>query len=210
MINVTEVQKINGKYELIFGNNQCTIDSVFSIQYYDFPSSNFTFSPIYNSAQSAPIQFTASTQSQFPVNYVWNFNNGQQSSLANPKIVFPDAGDYLVQLTVSNNGNCADTVRKNLVISPRDFVILPEAFTPNGDGIDDYFKVLYAGDLELVSFKIMNRWGNLLFETNILQEGWDGRKNGKDEPNGSYVYMVVVKDKNGILIKREGNFALIR
>jgi PKD repeat protein len=121
VINVTEVQKINGKYELIFGNNQCTIDSVFSIQYYDFPSSNFTFSPIYNSAQSAPIQFTASTQSQFPVNYVWNFNNGQQSSLANPKIVFPDAGDYLVQLTVSNNGNCADTVRKNLVISPRDF-----------------------------------------------------------------------------------------
>lgn len=210
VINVTEVQKVNGKYELIFGNNRCTIDSVFSIQYYDFPSSNFTFSPIYNSAQSAPIQFTASTQTQFPVNYVWNFNNGQQSSLANPKIVFPDAGDYLVQLTVSNNGNCADTVRKNLVISPRDFVILPEAFTPNGDGIDDYFKVLYAGDLELVSFKIMNRWGNLLFETNILQEGWDGRKNGKDEPNGSYVYMVVVKDKNGILIKREGNFALIR
>ncbi len=210
VININSVQKVNGKYELIYGNNQCKIDSVFNIQYYDFPKSNFVFSPTFNSVQSKPIQFTSSTQSQFPVQYVWDFKNGQQSNLTNPKIVFPDAGEYLVQLVVSNNGNCADTVRKNLVISPRDFVILPEAFTPNGDGTDDIFKVLYAGDLELVSLKIMNRWGNLLFETNTLQEGWDGRKNGKDEPNGSYVYFVVVKDKNGNLIERKGNFALIR
>jgi gliding motility-associated-like protein len=210
VINVNTVQKVNGKYELIYGNNQCKIDSVFSIQYYDFPKSNFVFSPTYNSVQSAPIQFTPSTQSQFPVKYVWDFKNGQQSNLTNPKIVFPDAGEYLVQLVASNNGNCADTVLKNVVISPRDFVILPSAFTPNGDGIDDIFKVLYAGDLELVSLKIMNRWGNLLFETNVLQEGWDGRKNGKDEPNGSYVYFVIVKDKNGNLIERKGNFALIR
>ena len=210
MININSVQKVNGKYELIYGNNQGKIDSVFNIQYYDFPKSDFVFSPTFNSVQSKPIQFTSSTQSQFPVQYVWDFKNGQQSNLTNPKIVFPDAGEYLVQLVVSNNGNCADTVRKNLVISPRDFVILPEAFTPNGDGTDDIFKVLYAGDLELVSLKIMNRWGNLLFETNTLQEGWDGRKNGKDEPNGSYVYFVVVKDKNGYLIERKGNFALIR
>jgi gliding motility-associated-like protein len=209
-IDANEVQKVNGKYELIYGNNQCKIDSVFSIQYYDFPTSNFEFSPKHNSVQSGPIQFKPSTQSQFPVKYSWDFKNGQQSNLTNPKIVFPDAGDYLVQLTVSNNGNCADTVRKNLVISPRDFVILPEAFTPNGDGIDDVFKVVYAGDLELVSLKIMNRWGNLLFESNVLQDGWDGRKNGKDEPNGSYVYFVVVKDKNGNLIEQKGNFALIR
>jgi len=90
----------------------------------------------------------------------------------------------------------SDTVRITLVCHENS-VVVPTAFTPNGDGVNDIFYPTGKGARLISSFRIYGRWGNLVFERhNIalrdISNGWDGRLNGKDQPVGAYVYFVDV------------------
>ena len=94
---------------------------------------------------------------------------------------------------------------------------LPNLFSPNGDGNNDFFK-LRANGLEKVSFRIFNRFGNLVYETSDIRQatevGWDGTYNGKEQPSGSYVWQISGNFTDGTEItfnkKKAGNIALIR
>ncbi len=75
---------------------------------------------------------------------------------------------------------------------------LPNAFTPNGDGINDIFKVK-EGYKSIVSFeaKVFNRWGKKLYEWNDIEGGWDGRSGGKNVPDGAYYLIVKARGADG-------------
>lgn len=86
---------------------------------------------------------------------------------------------------------------------------LPSAFTPNGDGHNDVFKLLYQGNINLSSIQIFNRWGAIVFETKDIDQGWDGRHNGSLAPSDVYVYVIklnVGNDTKPII----GDLTLIR
>lgn len=85
----------------------------------------------------------------------------------------------------------------------------PSAFTPNGDNLNDIFTVFgqYVENFEL---KIFNRWGELLFTTNNLEEGWDGTFRGNDMPEGTYTFIAHIKDRTGRIFKRSGSVLLLR
>ena len=95
------------------------------------------------------------------------------------------------------------------VVLPRQArVFFPNAFTPNGDGLNDIF-VYEASLLTSVRFMVFNRWGELLFETDEIDAGWDGSYLGKAAPQGTYLYKMEVVDQLGNAFERTGNFTLL-
>jgi gliding motility-associated-like protein len=87
---------------------------------------------------------------------------------------------------------------------------IPNAFSPNGDGYNDNFK-LFLKNATLKSFSIFNRWGEKVFYTSNIKDGWDGTFKGDQEPVGTYTYLVdYVEDEtqNGVI--KKGNITLIR
>jgi gliding motility-associated-like protein len=89
-------------------------------------------------------------------------------------------------------------------------IFIPDAFTPNGDGLNEIFKPTMAGLRSLTFFRIYNRWGQLLFETTQPNTGWNGKFKGDEQPNGAYVYTVQAIDYLGEIINKKGTFVLIR
>jgi gliding motility-associated-like protein len=86
-------------------------------------------------------------------------------------------------------------------------VLIPNAFTPNGDGLNDTFRPVATGDLiRQFSMVIYNRWGQLIFETSNPTEGWDG----KDAPAGVYSWVISYSDMLGKLVKMRGGVMLVR
>ncbi len=88
---------------------------------------------------------------------------------------------------------------------------LPNAFSPNNDGVNELFRVLMQPGLELKAFRVFNRWGELVFEEKSKSTGWDGKYKDSDQPVGVYVYYVEIKNlSTGKTINRSGNVTLLR
>jgi gliding motility-associated-like protein len=87
---------------------------------------------------------------------------------------------------------------------------IPNAFTPNGDGINDNFKAIAPGIKRTNYFRIYNRWGKLMFESNNANSGWDGKYSGVPQPAAVYVWMIKGTDAAGKIIELKGIVTLVR
>jgi gliding motility-associated-like protein len=89
---------------------------------------------------------------------------------------------------------------------------IPNAFTPNGDGINDTFKILGLPPEKLTKFniQIFNRWGEVIFTSNDIREAWDGTKNGLICPEGDYVWVIFYEDESKIRTTNKGTITLLR
>ena len=102
-----------------------------------------------------------------------------------------------------------------LLISTLSFsqeIYIPNAFTPDGDGLNDYFipRELLSSGLLQFKMSIYNRWGEKMYETNDLNKGWDGNYLGKQAPEGVYVYKIIVTSLEDKIFQYNGTFTLIR
>jgi len=86
---------------------------------------------------------------------------------------------------------------------------MPNAFTPNADGINDCFRIKYFGQIQELQFFIYNRWGNKVFESSNPNDCWDGTFKGNPAEAGNYVYYIKAKTACGP-VERKGNVLLIR
>ncbi len=100
-----------------------------------------------------------------------------------------------------------DTIKVN--VNYVEAVGVPSAFTPNGDGVNDQLRVLGQG-IARMNFKVFNRYGQLVFETDDQSEGWDGRKNGKELNPGTFAYTLEVNFAEGASQVFKGNVTLVR
>jgi len=107
---------------------------------------------------------------------------------------------------VSSDG-CS--ISKKITINILHSLIMPNAFTPNGDGHNDVFKIPSSTNISLQEFSIYNRWGNKVFSTNNVGQGWDGNVNGVKQAMGEYIYVVKGIGANGKIIAT-GSFILVR
>lgn len=90
-------------------------------------------------------------------------------------------------------------------------IMIPNAFTPNGDGKNDVFKLLnISREQQLIEFKIFNRWGTIMFSTTNPEEGWDGRFHNQDQPTGVYGYGIRIQYSDGLIETYRGTVTLIR
>jgi gliding motility-associated-like protein len=88
-------------------------------------------------------------------------------------------------------------------------VDVPTGFSPNGDGTNDVLYVRGAA-IETVNFKVFNRWGELVFETNDMKRGWDGNFKGKQQEMDSYAWVLDVMFIDESTVHRTGNVTLLR
>ncbi|NCX95133.1 MAG: gliding motility-associated C-terminal domain-containing protein [Chitinophagia bacterium] len=116
-------------------------------------------------------------------------------------------GTYTVTATTDKGCKAVDSIA--FIVDPHALFTVPNAFTP-GNIINNRFKLLRRGDGVLQHFRIFNRWGNVVFETQNIDEGWDGMYNGEPQPFGVYIYEISANSKDGTPFKKRGNVTLIR
>ncbi len=134
----------------------------------------------------------------------WLWNTGERT----PGIDVGAPGYYTATVTI-HGCHSSDTVW----VQKDCYLDLPNAFTPNGDGSNDYFmpRPLLARGFTTFKMSIFNRWGQLLFETtNTEGQGWDGKFNDKAQPEGVYVYMIDATFRDGQMEHHQGNVTLLR
>jgi len=112
---------------------------------------------------------------------------------------------YLLHVVTTDG--CSES--KGVTINILRDIKMPNAFTPNGDGNNDVFRIPANTNINLREFSIYDRWGKKVFSTRDAGQGWDGSVNGKKQDSGVYVYVINTSDKNGKVVYK-GNFVLIR
>ena len=118
--------------------------------------------------------------------------------------------EQFISVVTTNRWGCAIT--DSIYVSPKHCcdIVLPDAFTPNGDGKNDIFRIRSSGFQLLYKFVIMNRWGQKIFETSDQNQGWDGYFNNKPQDPGMYSYYIKYKCTDKEEFEKTGNFILIR
>jgi gliding motility-associated-like protein len=126
------------------------------------------------------------------ISWKWNFGNGTTSSLKQPMGIYFQANgrqnQYLVMQVVQNVFNCTDTSIKKVFVLPNCYIDIPSGFTPNGDGLNDYLYPLNAFKAKNLSFKVYNRYGQVIYESSEWHQKWDGRLKGELQPSGTYIW----------------------
>ncbi len=141
--------------------------------------------------------------------YIWTPAEGLScTDCANP-IANPEESTVYY---VTSTAECSDTARIQVVVEEGDALLLPTAFSPNGDGNNDYFHPLGQG-YEITAFKVFNRYGQMVFEThNNNTQGWDGYFNGQQQETGVYTFICqyYMLDDPQYPKQKEGNVTLVR
>jgi gliding motility-associated-like protein len=135
-------------------------------------------------------------------NYLWS--NGS----TNNNITLSQFGTYSLQVTDAKNCKATESiiVKNQGCIN----ISIPTAFTPNGDGNNDTFKPKIPMAVTDYKMIIWNRYGQIIYETNQPQQGWDGTYKGQQQPIGAYLYSISLKDIAGLPLQKTGDVTLIR
>ena len=166
-----------------------------------FPEASFTVSPVEN----VPIElhlanFVFTSNAYNTASYKWDFGDGTTSTQANPTHQYQYPGDYTVILHAFNDIGCEDTVvRQFLKIIPDKVLIIPNVFSPNGDGINDKWDIPGLRGVANCTVEIFNRWGQLVYNSHDYNMPWDGTWKGKPVPVATYYYVIktVTRNYNG-------------
>lgn len=143
---------------------------------------------------SAPLNILFKANTSSPIEYyLWSnyhYENLMSTRMENEeRIIFEERGSYTVKLEMENNYGCqCDTAFEDIAIS-ESLLMVPNVFTPNGDGMNDEFRVAYRSIREFHCW-IYNRWGHLVYSWDDPAKGWDGTINGRPAPEGAYYYVI--------------------
>ncbi len=214
--NPTKCFNTTGVYEVTLtatSDKGCkAISAPIDITVFPVPVAEFTYGPQPTTIYDPEICFT--NQSNGAVTWDWDFGDPLDTigdSEANPCHKYSDTGTYCVNLNISNINGCVSSIMHCLVIEPFFTFYIPNAFTPNGDEVNDMFsgKGTYFTDYEMWVF---DRWGNMIFYTNDINKRWDGKANGGSEiaQQDVYVYKVKLKDTFGKNHKYIGHVSLVK
>ncbi len=177
-----------------------------TITVHEVPISGFFWSP-QPSQENTPTQFTnASTGA---VRYSWDFGDGDTSILQDPLHQYKATKNFSACLFAYNQFACYDSVCQEVPAIIRDQVDFPNAFSPNGDGVNDRFYVRGYGITKL-DFRVYNRWGQLVYYSADQSQGWDGKFNGVLQPMDSYAVIVDVVFFDNVRTTKKGDVTLLR
>jgi gliding motility-associated-like protein len=186
-----------------------TDDTTMTITVIDGPIASFTYSPTIPK-ENTPYDFT--NTSIGGTSYKWNFGDGdtlRTTSMAPVSHLFNATGDYTVCLIAFNANGCSDTSCQlvSAIVSP--LVDVPNAFSPNNDGVNDIVTVKGYG-ISSMTWNIYNRWGQLVFRSTSLFNGWDGRFKGQLQAQDVYAYILNVTFTDNTHFTKKGDITLLR
>jgi gliding motility-associated-like protein len=142
-------------------------------------------------------------------NYSWSPAYDLDNARVNNPTITVDK-DVVLVVTASSQAGCVGEASVRIQVYKGPDIYCPTGFTPNGDGLNDKFIPFPVGIQELKYFKVFNRWGQLIFSTTKLNDGWDGTLAGRPEPSANYVWMAQGITRDGRVITKKGSIILIR
>jgi gliding motility-associated-like protein len=187
------------------GKNGCSgvYDYPAPIVVFPKPHSDFSWSPDVATTSNNDVTFSP-TSKYGPITSInWLFSGTgiegyDSTNVKNPQRVFENPGKFPIMLIQRTDKGCVDSVIKNIEIVEDFNVYIPNAFTPNGDGLNDIFLVKGLGfKTEGFSMEIFDRWGHSLFYSKDLTKGWDGTAKGIQSQDGVYIYKIKAVGANG-------------
>jgi gliding motility-associated-like protein len=159
------------------------------------PNASFVPNPSVLSTLDASSQMI--NNSTNAITYEWNFGDGGTSSLTNPLHVFPnlEPGNYTVELIAISADGCRDTTTRIIIVEEELIYYVPNSFTPDGDEFNQTFQPVFTSGFDPFDFNmiIFDRWGEVIFETNNAEFGWDGSYHGKIVKEGTYSWKIEFK-----------------
>ena len=161
------------------------------IAVYPNPDADFLADPDsfnYRGTVIPPVQFSDLTSFD-PVTWYWDFGDGVTANEQNPSHTYGQSGYYMVNLKVITEFGCEDTISYLVKVIQElgDSLVFPNVFTPNGDGINDYFKIDYLEPEHYLGRQLVvfNRWGKKVYDSNNYLNQWDG----EGAPDGTYFFI---------------------
>ena len=173
---------------------------------------NFTYEPQMGISNFEP-RVNFFDQSRQARAWDWTFGDFGSTIIQNPSFVFPDTGLQLVTLVATHFYGCQDTVQYWVDVVPEITFFMPNAFTPNSDDTNDFFRPggFFRG-IRNYQMQIFDRWGGLVFEADDPMQAWNGKKNntGKALPKGIYVCRITYASPRGGQEEVQGYVTLFR
>jgi gliding motility-associated-like protein len=156
-----------------------------------------------------PALLTATTD-QAGLNYTW-----QPGSMTGDSIVVTPYSTTTYTVTGIDANGCEDTTVVTITVrndcpQPGPVLEIPTAFSPNGDGLNDIFRIEHSENFTLTSIRVFNRWGQVVFETSDISSGWDGTYVGREQGIGAYAVVVAGVGDEGEPVMWKGNLTVIR
>lgn len=185
------------------------------LRVYRTPEADFYMDPNPTTIFNTNIQFRNQSSTDV-VDWQWDFAGQDSSFESSPRFMMSsDTGTFPIHLRVENRFGCWDEVTKELIIGSEYNMFVPNAFTPNSDGLNDVFAPVALGvNDEDYTLQIFNRWGQIIFESNSLSIPWDGRiqSTGELAPGGVYIWKIIANDNtvDQTLHENMGSVTLIR
>lgn len=144
------------------------------------------------------------------ISFIWKINGIEFLDGDNPVYEFTQDGNNTVELIAILDESCQSVYSETIYVSVSNFRI-PNIFTPNGDGIGDEFRVFYDGEIKNYKLTVLSRMGEIAFESNNINDFWDGKINGNDDAaEGLYYYIIRGEDSFGKIIEQKGALQLVR
>ena len=193
----------------------CTGTDTAMVTVYPKPVAAFQPNPALTTTDNPIVNFFNSSSGGSQ--WFWNFGDFNSSNNTsfdiNPTHSFSSYGSFSIWLVAVSDYGCTDSTVRNVIVENPFTFYIPTAFSPNGEGNNEMFIPQGVGiDLALYEMTIFDRWGELIFKTYNLFEGWNGKKNnvGSTLPSGTYIYHFKVRQIEGIKHNYSGHVTLIR
>ncbi|MEO7175727.1 MAG: gliding motility-associated C-terminal domain-containing protein [Saprospiraceae bacterium] len=173
----------------------CITETTAKLPGYPVVAANFSLSPNKDCISLIEPNLEYIDFSNGGVSGFWDFGDGTILTYTPGQQVvhqYLDTGNYIIKLYLENEGGCADSTSQSICVRQDKMIFVPDAFSPNNDGVNDIFQPQAFGvrDYELVIF---NRYGGILFESKDIDTGWNGKVNGQLVQSGVYVYVMKYK-----------------
>jgi gliding motility-associated-like protein len=197
--------------KLTVSNGFCSDSSEQTITLENFLKADFTV--FEDNCPNETVSFTSAAQGRI-VGHLWEFGDGGSSMDKDAVHTYGTPGQqtaFPVRYTVLDQFGCRQTAVKNVNIYGSCYLAMPTAFTPNGDGKNDVFRVLNAIKAEDLELTVFNRWGQVVFRTKDWKKGWDGKINGELQPTAAYVWLLRYTDRDTKKkVEQKGTVMLVR
>ena len=207
--NIFDPSGLSGNQSIVYsvGEAGCTSSSTLVI-FVDAINAAFTATP---SGGLAPLTVDFLNSSFGAVSYSWSLGDGTTTSVTNPSDIYNFPGDYNVVLIATNASGCQDTARLLIHVDVLSNLVIPNTFTPNGDGQNEVFRPIIGTWITSFKATVYDRWGLKMYEWSDVNGGWNGEaKNGKPAPDGTYYYIIEGKGADSKSYLYTGFITLIR
>ena len=187
----------------------CKRDTTVTVTVFSIPEADFRVDRANISMSSPIVNFTNYSHGGFWNS--WDFGDNTTSTSSSPVHAYTLPGDYHVVLTTTSLYGCSDTAGVDIQVSNEHNIFAPTAFTPNGDEINDTFRI-FGSSIDPYTFTIIiyDRWGAVQFKSSNMEDEWDGTDGTRPCPEGLYTWRIYFRDMFGIDYEKTGTVMLIR